>query len=452
MPRQTPESENSEKDNGNQTGNKPEEGASEQKAASGQSSDQDGLSPLRQSHREVIDLLDTIKKKLPERQKDNIQQLKTRWLQHSVLEEEILLPEFEKRNTESPELLEGEVKRDLVKLLLVNLYADRSDSAEDGARLRVLDGFIRQLVEAEEKPGTGLFARIESFKLPDIGEKLTRRKKELEADGAPDPVLNHLSFNDFTHHTYDKEATVTHRERDSQGRFVSDDDRRYGSQSRRRDEDDRGGRGYGRYDDDSRRGSDGRFTSSRDRDYDDDRRGRSASRSRDDDDRRYASSRSDEGYSRDRGQGGWFGDAEGHAEAARRGWDDRRSSDRDYDDDRRGRSASRSRDDDDRRYGSSRSDEGYSRDRGQGGWFGDAEGHAEAARRGWDDRRSSDRDYDDDRRTRSAIRSRDDDDRRYGSSRSSEGYSRDRGHGGWFGDAEGHAEAARRGWRNRDDY
>jgi hypothetical protein len=25
----------------------------------------------------------------------------------------------------------------------------------------------------------------------------------------------------------------------------------------------------------------------------------------------------------------------------------------------------------------------------------------------------------------------------------------DHGQGGWFGDAEGHAEAARRGWRNR---
>ena len=28
--------------------------------------------------------------------------------------------------------------------------------------------------------------------------------------------------------------------------------------------------------------------------------------------------------------------------------------------------------------------------------------------------------------------------------------SRGAGHGGWFGDSEGHAEAARRGWRNRD--
>ncbi|MBO9707309.1 MAG: hypothetical protein J7521_03755 [Caulobacter sp.] len=38
--------------------------------------------------------------------------------------------------------------------------------------------------------------------------------------------------------------------------------------------------------------------------------------SQDDDDRG--------GRGRGRGQGGWLGDREGHAEAARRGWEDRR--------------------------------------------------------------------------------------------------------------------------------
>ncbi|MGV6875505.1 hypothetical protein ACUSIJ_22785 [Pseudochelatococcus sp. B33] len=417
MPRQTPESENPEKHSRNPTTDT-EESDSEQKKSADRSSDTDTLSALRKIHHELVDLLDTINKKSPERQKDNVQQLRTRWFQHSCLEEEFLLPELKKRGIESAELLEGEVKRDLVKLLLVNLRADRTDSAEDAARLRVLDTFIRQLVEAEEKPETGLFARIQSLNLADIGEHIAERKKELEEDGLPDPVLNHLSFDDFIHHPHEQEAIMTNRERDAQGRFVSEDDRRY----RRRDDDDRR---YGRYDDDDRRGGEGRYASRRD--YEDDRRyGR----------------RGDEGYSRDRGQGGWFGDPEGHAEAARRGWDERR----DYDDDRRGRSYSRSRDDDDRRYGG-RYDEGYSRDRGQGGWFGDPEGHAEAARRGWDERR----DYDDDRRGRSYSRSRDDDDRRYGR-RDDEGYSRDRGQGGWFGDPEGHAQAARRGWRHREDY
>ena len=48
------------------------------------------------------------------------------------------------------------------------------------------------------------------------------------------------------------------------------------------------------------------------------------------------------------------------------------------------------------------------------------------------------------RRIRSA-RHDDDDDRRYSRGR-------DQGHGGWFGDPEGHAEAARRGWDERERY
>jgi hypothetical protein len=66
------------------------------------------------------------------------------------------------------------------------------------------------------------------------------------------------------------------RERDDQGRFVSDDD---------------DGRYRGR-----RGGSYGRGA-----DYDDDRRS-----------------------SRGGGQSGWYGDSGGHSEASRRGWEDRR--------------------------------------------------------------------------------------------------------------------------------
>ena len=53
--------------------------------------------------------------------------------------------------------------------------------------------------------------------------------------------------------------------------------------------------------------------------------------------------------------------------------------------------------------------------------------------RGWDERSSG-------------RRSGDDDDDRRGGSRSRD----DEGHGGWFGDSRGHAQAARRGWQARD--
>ena len=169
----------------------------------------------------------------------------------------------------------------------------------------------------------------------------------------------------------------------------------------------------------------GRFT-----DEDDDDRGRSSSsRRRDDDDDRSYRSRG-----RENGGSGWYGDSRGHAEAAHRGWETRRSEGRYQDEDEDYRSGygrgSRSRyEEDDRRgycqgggqgggqyrSGSSsggRMSEGSDRDRGQGGWFGDSEGHSEASRRGWDERRSSGRyeDDDDDRRRRMRSSSRDDDD------------------------------------------
>jgi hemerythrin superfamily protein len=69
--------------------------------------------------------------------------------------------------------------------------------------------------------------------------------------------------------------------------------------------------------------------------------------------------------------------------------------------------------------------------RGHGGWFGDSEGHSRAASEG---RGGS---------SRSRSSDDDDDDRGRGSSRGG------RGHGGWFGDSEGHSQASREGWEDR---
>lgn len=194
------------------------------------------------------------------------------------------------------------------------------------------------------------------------------------------------------------------RERDEQGRFLLEEDREYSRGGPRR-----------RYEDEVD------YRSSP----------RSVSRGRD----------ADEGYRRSdegRGHGGWFGDSEGHSEASRRGW---RSSDHGesgwYGDPEGHSEASR---------------RGWQRsDHRESGWFGDPEGHSEAARRGWDEgNRSQRRDdegsyrsrsrYDDERRAR-RMRHEDEDER------SSRG--RDRGHGGWFGNSEGHSEASRRGWDRR---
>jgi hypothetical protein len=232
-------------------------------------------------------------------------------------------------------------------------------------------------------------------------------------------------------------------DRDEQGRFMSegshsrgryeDDDRRY-SRGPERDENGRfmsegGSRSRGRYDDEDDRYS----RRSMGRERDDEGRFMSdngSSRFQGDDDHYGPRSLGSMGRDRDnegrfarhggsyegRGQGGWFGDPEGHSESSRRGRDS-------------------------------------SRHGGESGWYGDAEGHSEASRRGWEGRQGGSPRYEERSPRYDEMPSRNSrsqyDDRDY---RRSDDYERGnggRGHGGWSGDPEGHSEAARRGWQNR---
>ena len=320
-----------------------------------------------------------------------------------MIEEEIFYPAC--RQAADAKLLdEAQVEHDCAKVLILQLLDSRGDAFRD-AKVKVLAEEIRAHIREEEAP-SGLMAKAQGAGVdtPELAARLERRKRDLLARLAEHaaPAVRMPTFSHYFNPPQQKESSMSRqyesqydRDRDERGRFVSDDDDRrrgYRSDSRGRDEDDdRGRRGY------------------------EERASYARSRQDDDDDRRYRSMR-------DRGHGGWFGDSEGHSEASRRGWDERES-------------GARYRDDDDRRYASrGRDDDDYRSSRGQGGWFGDSEGHSEAARRGWDERGGS---------GYSRSRSRDDDDR---DRRSSGGRG---GHGGWFGDSEGHSEASRRGWNDR---
>ncbi|HEX3764213.1 MAG TPA: hypothetical protein VHW23_36215 [Kofleriaceae bacterium] len=101
---------------------------------------------------------------------------------------------------------------------------------------------------------------------------------------------------------------------------------------------------------------------------------------RDEDEDRYRMRGRDEDEERDRlgrRKGGWFGDPEGHSQAVRFGRVER---------DEGGYRARRD-EDEDRGYMARGEVEDEDRDRlgrRRGGWFGDPEGHSEAARRRWD--------------------------------------------------------------------
>lgn len=465
-------------------------------------------------------------------------QLAALWRRHNALESEAVQAVAMAGGDAAAlaPLKAAQLLQDVITVLTETLATGAA--TEKLGRLQALGQVLTTAMQQEEAPGAGLYALLVASGAADLDERIERRASELtnEAVDAGTPVLHLLDLSAFAQQPRVKSETSTmarqsnSRERDENGRFVSDDDRRGGSYARRRDDDrddDRGGNGNGngngrgwsgdprghaeasrrgwetrrREDDDDRRSSASSSSRSRYEDDtrgDDDRRRDDRGRFASDDNRSYGRSRRDDD---DDGRG-WFGDARGHAEASRRGWETRRRED--DDDDRRSASASsRSRggspydDDDDRR----RDDRGRfmsDDDRGGGsrsgssrrndddddgrGWYGDPRGHAEAARRGWETRRGEDDDQDD-RRSSSSSRSRssgssrydDDDDRRRddrgrflseddrGGSRSSgsrrnddEDTRRSRRRDdddddgrGWHGDPRGHAEAARRGWETR---
>jgi hypothetical protein len=192
--------------------------------------------------------------------------------------------------------------------------------------------------------------------------------------------------------------------RDDRGRFMSEGEsgdyyggRDYGERDYR---DMRGGRGdYGYEEINYARGAGGMFGRG---DYG--RNERSGGRERDeygrfssdDDDRGGRGNEYDDRGSRGREYGrasGWYGDPQGHAEAARERWQQSRGS-RYEDDDRGGgggsfRGGGRERDESGRFMSSGDDDRGR-RVGAQGrggedhrGWFGDPRGHSQAARLGW---------------------------------------------------------------------
>src|SRR5436190_3543349 len=303
---------------------------------------------LKQDHRKVEGLFrqfgqssdDELKQRL-------VAQICEELILHMRLEEEIFYPACRMAGVEDSTMDEAQVEHDGAKTFLNDLLGGRAGSRFWEAKVCVLKEMIEHHVADEEKPGEGAFAQAAAHGIDDAGlaTQLRNHKEKLQGRAAGKQPIRAVSFSEE-----EGMPRYGYPERDDRGRFMSDEDRRYGRSSYR-DDDDRYGNG-------SRRG-----------------------------------------------RGGWFGDSEGHSEAARERWTEGRYSDSRYggryeDDERYGDSERYGRDDDyDRRFDRERDDRG---------------------------RFVSD-DDDDDRRYSS--RSRDDDDR----------YSSGRGRGGWFGDSEGHS-------------
>jgi hypothetical protein len=398
---------------GEKQGNQRPGQTGQQSGQMGGQSPSSAIELLKQDHRKVEQLFKEFDEgDDDERQQELAHQICKELMIHATIEEEIFYPACRAAAGEEEErseaLDEAQVEHDSAKILINEIMHGGPADPYWKAKVSVLCDQVEHHVDEEEKPGDGIMAQAQSSGIDtaDLASRVARRKTELQGRAADLRPIRAVSLNQPSQQE-ESMARYSGPERDERGRFMSDDDERGYRRSR------------SRYDDD------------------DDRRDRS----------------------------GWFGDSRGHSEASRRGWEERRGSSRYEDDDDYRRSRSRYDDDDERRSRSRYDDDDERRSRsrydeddddrrsrsryeeddddrrgrsGHGGWFGDSRGHAEASRRGWEERRGSRYDDDDRDSRRSRSRSDDDDDRRGRSD-----------HGGWFGDPRGHAEASRRGWQHR---
>lgn len=290
----------------------------------------DAASLLKADHRKVEQLFAQYEQSEDDDEKGKLaRQVCLELIVHTELEEEIFYPACREKNVEDEMLDEAQVEHDGAKVLIADLLRDSPGDEYYDAKVKTLSEYIKHHVGEEEKARSGILAKAQKagVDMAALGEKLQARKTELMAESEslcsrpPQPrsfTLNpqRRSQEASTMPRYDDDnrgSRSNYRERDEQGRFMSDDDNGRSSRSSRSSRG--GGRGQsGWYGDPeghsqaSREGWDERYSGRQSRSrYDDD-----------DDDRRSSSSRGG-----GRGHGGWFGDPEGHSRASRRGWEDR---------------------------------------------------------------------------------------------------------------------------------
>ena len=358
------------------------------------------------------------------------------WLPMYLADAEVLASAFEEAGVDEDKMAAVRVRKDILNMLLADLL--ETGAVEHAKpKLEALADALEAVIGAASQE-LGSFAKPKAEDMSDLASQLERRFEEAKED-----------FEDIDESI--REAMDLLEPRILSIASMRQQRRRAGPTSgrsggeRERASAGRGGdreRSLGRYEDEyeSRRGRSMVRGGLRDEDGDEDYRSRRSVSPARSEEERYGG----RGENRGRGQRGWFGLPEGRAEAARREWEEdgyrpqRRDEDEGY-----GRSRSRYAEDEDRRY-NERRPVGYgggyeSQQRGEarGGGSGDYE-----SKRGG--RRYADEDEDARYWSRGRGRFLDEDDERGSHGRSGGG-----GHAGWAGDAEGHSEAARRGWERR---
>jgi len=160
------------------------------------SASQDGITLLRDDHREVEKLFKEFEEATADGKKEKLaHQICLELTVHTAIEEEIFYPACE-GTVEEDLLKESFVEHDAAKLLIAEIEAGRGEGDEFfDSKVKVLQEEIQHHVEEEEKPHTGVFAQARKgdLDLDALGEKMLARKQELtetyQTNGLPKPEL-----------------------------------------------------------------------------------------------------------------------------------------------------------------------------------------------------------------------------------------------------------------------
>lgn len=326
---------------------------------------------LKQDHRKVEGLFKQFEQAGDDDDNDKkqrlVEQICEELIIHMRLEEGIFYPACRDLGVQTDTMDEAQVEHDSAKALLNDLVESHSDSPYWEAKVSVLKEMIQHHVQEEEEPKDGTFAQAKAHNIDDSGlaRRLKEAKEELHDHEVGRRPIRIVSIHPEQMGGGAVGSSYGQRQRGSRSGY--EDDERYGDARRYG-----GGDGYERG-----RGEEGRYGGNPNQQQDRYRGPYGRGQQGDDqDDRHYGRERDEQGRftgndddqrRRSGGYGGgpgWHGDPRGHAEASRRGWEER------------GHYSARYReDDDDRRQGE------------RSGWYGDSRGHAAAARRGWQGRR-----------------------------------------------------------------
>jgi len=123
---------------------------------------QNAIDLLKADHREVDQLFEQFKSaKGRQQRKKLVRLIGTALNAHTIIEEEIFYPACSEHGIEEDDLDEAQVEHDTVKLLVRELVEGSLDDDYYDAKMTVLSEYVKHHVEEEEDPKEGIFARLE---------------------------------------------------------------------------------------------------------------------------------------------------------------------------------------------------------------------------------------------------------------------------------------------------